>query len=126
MNWPTVFFVSLVCAGMSFAADNKTPLIACNMAAVSSSQRPRYNALMKRLRGSIQGRREIADGYTFELDPKGITMAELGEWITLERLCCSFLTFGLELKNDGATQLSMRGPEGTKTILAEDFPEKAK
>ena len=63
------------------------------MAAISSVQRPRYNDLMKRLRGSIQSRREIADGYTLKLDPKGITMAELGEWITLERLCCSFSDF---------------------------------
>jgi hypothetical protein len=107
---------------MCIAADSKSPLIACNMAAISSAQRSRYDVLMKRLRASIQGRREIADGYTFKMDPKGITMAELGEWITLERLCCSFLTFNVEVKNAGATQLSMRGPEGTKAVLAEDFP----
>ena len=126
MNWPTVLCVSLVFAGISLASDSKPPLIACNMAAISSAQRPRYDSLMKRLRGAIQNRREIADGYTFKLDPKGITMAELGEWITLERLCCSFLTFNVEVKNDGATQLSMTGPEGTKGVLAEDLPERAK
>jgi hypothetical protein len=65
---------------------------------------------MKRLRGSIQGRREIADGYTFKLDPKGMTMVELGEWITMEGQCCSFLTFNVKVKNDGAAQLSMCGP----------------
>ncbi len=105
---------------------NKPQVIACNMAAISSAQRPRYDDLVKRLRGSIQGRREIADGYTFRLDPNRISMAELGEWIALERLCCSFLTFNVEVKSDGATQLSMRGPEGTKAVLAEDFPEKSK
>jgi hypothetical protein len=111
---------------MCLAADGKPPLIACNMAAISSTERPRYNDLTKRLLGSIQNRREIADGYTFKLDPKGIGLSELGEWITLERLCCSFMTFQVEVKNDGATQLTMRGPEGTKTVIAEDFPDKSK
>src|SRR5207248_2763350 len=107
---------------MCIEADSKPPLIACNMAAIGSVQRTRYDVLMQRLRASIQGRREIADGYTFKMDPKGITMTELGEWITLERLCCSFLTFKVEVKDDGATLLSMRGPEGTKAVLAENVP----
>ena len=47
---------------------SKPQVIACNMAAISSAQRPRYDDLVKRLSGSIEGRREIADGYTFRLD----------------------------------------------------------
>jgi hypothetical protein len=126
MNLPTALGAALACTGMCLAADSKPQVIACNMAAISSAQRPRYNDLMKLLRGSIQNRREVADGYAFKLDPKGITMAELGEWIALERLCCSFLTFNVEVKNDGATQLSMRGPDGTKAVLAEDFAKTSK
>jgi hypothetical protein len=102
---------------------SETPsALACDPDAISVTQRPRYNELMKRLHASIQNRSEVSDGYTFKLDPKGITLAELGEWITLERLCCSFLIFNLEVNNDGGTQLSMRGPEGTRAVLAEDFP----
>jgi len=114
----------ILCVGMAVADGQKSPPIACNMKAISAAQRPHYDDLMKKLRGSIRGRTELADGFAYGLDPKGITLQELGDWMTMERLCCPFLTFNLEVKNDGATQLSMRGPEGTKLVLKEDFSAK--
>ena len=114
----------LLCVGMAVSDGQKPPLIACNMNAISKAQRPHYDELMKRLRRSIQDRTELADGFTYKLDPNGIALQQIGDWMALERLCCPFLTFNLEVKNDGMTQLSMRGPEGTKLVLKEDFPAK--
>ena len=93
------------------------------MKAFSAEQRPRYNDLVKRLRIALQSRHELPNGYTYKLDTKGITLPEVAEWITLERLCCPFLTFQLDVKGSGETQLSMTGPTGTKVVLDEEFPK---
>lgn len=55
-----------------------------------------------------------------------MTLPEVAEWITMERLCCPFLTFQLDVKGNGDSQLTMRGPVGAKAVLREEFPEKPK
>jgi hypothetical protein len=64
----------------------------------------------------VQNRTELPDGYSFDLDAS-ISLPEVGEWIALERLCCPFLAFQLDVRPGGATQLTLRGPEGAKAIL---------
>ena len=94
--------------------------IACNIAAISAVQRPRYNELVSRLRAAMQDRSELPDGYTYALNSAKITLPEISEWITMERLCCPFLIFQL----DGAGEvprLTMRGPEGVKALLQQEF-----
>lgn len=44
----------------------------------------------------------------------------------MEPLCCPFLTFQLEVKGNGNSQLTMLGREGAKVILREEFPKKSK
>lgn len=77
---------------------------------------------MKRLRAAVSRPRELADGHTYELDATQITLIEVAEWMTFERLCCPFLVFGLELKPGGVTELTLRGPAGVKAILREELP----
>ncbi len=125
MTLATALCFSLVCAGMCAAAENKAPL-ACNIKAISVAERPRYNDLIKRLRIAVQDRSELSDGYTYKLDTKKITLPEVAEWITMERICCPFLTFQIDVKGNGDSQLTMRGPEGAKAILREELPEKSK
>jgi hypothetical protein len=100
--------------------------LACNIKAISPAERPRYNDLINRLRTAIQDWTELSDGNACRLDPKKMTLLEVAEWITMERLCCPFLTFQLDVKGSEDTQLTMRGPEGTKAILREEFPEKSR
>lgn len=109
---------------MSLAEDANQPL-ACNIKAIHTADRPRYADLMKRLRASVLTQTEAVDGYRYGLDTKTITLPEVAEWITLERLCCPFLTFQLDVKSNGESQLTLRGPEGVKAILAEEFPTKS-
>ena len=122
MTLATLLCLSLLCAGACSAADDIPPL-ACNMKAISATERPRYNDLVKRLRTAVQERIELSDGYAYKLDTKRITLPEVAEWITMERLCCPFLTFQLDVKGNGASQLTLRGPVGAKAILREEFPE---
>jgi hypothetical protein len=62
----------------------------------------------------------LSDGYMYTLDSQYVTVPEVDEWITMEALCCPFLTFA-----HGDGQLTLRGPEGAKAVLREEFPEKA-
>jgi hypothetical protein len=100
--------------------------LACNIRAISAAERPRYNDLIKRLRIAVQDRKELPDGYAYKLDAKKITIQEVAEWITMERLCCPFLGFQLDVMANGESQLATRGPDGAKAILREEFPETSK
>jgi hypothetical protein len=97
--------------------------IACNLKAIGSSERPRYNDLMKRLRTAVRNRRELPNGYAYQLEQKTITLPEVAEWMSLERLCCPFLK--LELFAAGQQTnwlLTLTGPAGVKALLQAEFP----
>src|SRR3954453_16643694 len=97
--------------------------ISCNLKALSPRQRPRYNVLMKRLRAAVRNRKALPDGYAYQLEQEAITLAEVAEWISLERLCCPFLNF--ELCATGRPTdwvLTLTGPEGVKPLLEAELP----
>ena len=124
MSLGTVLCFLLIAVGMSSAADTN-PSLACNLKAINAANRPRYADLMKRLQASVVKQTEIADGYTYVLDAKGMALPEVAEWITMERLCCPFLTFQLDVKSNGDSSLTLRGPDGVKALLREEFPSKS-
>jgi hypothetical protein len=72
------------------------------------------------LRASKQDRREQPDSYSYLLDSSEIGEPEICEWIAMERLCCPFLMFQLERGGTG-WRLKMRGPDGAKALLQEEF-----
>jgi hypothetical protein len=95
--------------------------VACNPAALPD--RARYQTLSNRLRAAISGAAELPDGYTYSLNGNLISLAEMGEWISLECQCCPFLTFELTVSGiDTLYWLNLTGPEGTKAILEQAFP----
>ena len=81
----------------------------------------RYNELVFRLRSAMRDRNELAEGYSYPLDSTKITLAEVSEWITMERLCCPFLIFQLERVGEDS-RLMMRGPDRLKAVLRAEFP----
>ena len=95
--------------------------VACDLKAISAGQRPRYDELVSRLRAAMRDRCELTDGYSYSLDLTNITSSEVAEWIAIERLCCPFLIFQLEGAGE-ASRLTMRGPEGSKAVLRDEFP----
>ena len=125
MALATVLGLSLFCVGVCAAANDSAPL-ACNIRAISAAERPRYNHLIKRLRIAIQDRSELPDGYAYKLNMEKLTLPEVAEWIAMEHLCCPFLRFQLDVKGNGDSQLTLRGPVGVKAILREEFPERSK
>jgi len=101
--------------------DSAVP-IACDLGAFSAAQRERHSALLGRLTGSVLDTQELRDGYAYRFAPEARTLAELGEWISLERACCPFLRFSLEVEpNRGPVWLRLTGSPAVKEFVAATF-----
>ena len=102
----------LIPAGAGAAGEH----FACNMKALTTEQRTEHAKRSKLLLRSIQSRKELPDGYAFRVDPSAIPIEEVARWIALERLCCPFLHFGLDI-DAATTSLRLTGPPGVKEFL---------
>ena len=92
--------------------------IACNMKALDRKQRQRHQLLTAQLHAAVQETSELPDGYSFRLPSDEGTIQRTAEWITLERLCCPFISFGLEVgRESGPLLLRLTGREGVKPFL---------
>jgi hypothetical protein len=92
--------------------------IACNMKALDRKQRQRHRLLTTQLHASVQETRELADGYSFRFPSDEATIQKAAEWVTLERRCCPFITFGIEIGREGGPLLlRLTGREGVKPFL---------
>ena len=121
---PLLALTLLASVGILPTAESAAPVVACNLKAISSAERPRYNDLFMRIRDAARHRSEIANGYAFRLDGKAVHLQDIGEWISMERRCCPFLTFELSASGDTTDcVLKLTGPEGVRAVLQGDFPE---
>jgi hypothetical protein len=94
------------------------PTVACDLMAMDSEQRERYQALRRRLSDDFQEARELEDGYAFKHSSEADVLVALAEYVSLERLCCPFFDFAIEVEHDGGEiWLRMTGPEGAKALL---------
>ncbi len=94
---------------------NESPL-ACNMAALSDEQRKRILVLIKQIRAAGQELRELADGYSLRLPAESEMIKDVSEWITLERLCCPFFPFEMEVEQEGGPMwIRLTGAKALKT-----------
>ena len=97
--------------------DRETPF-ACDMTAIAPEQRGAHIATIERLFRSAQNMRELPDGYAFELPNESDVLLTAAQFITLERLCCPFFGFGIEVEREGGSVwLSLTGREGVKPFI---------
>ena len=97
--------------------------IACNLSAISPAYRLRYKLLAKQVLSAVMGHTELPSGYQYQLNSKLVSLAECAEWISLERLCCPFLTLQLTVTGEQPNWLlTLTGPDGTKPLLDAEFP----
>lgn len=90
----------------------------CNLSALDQQQRKRHNLLANELFPKHLEVKELPDGYRFRFPKNGSLFTELSEWITLEQLCCPFLTLALESQHDqGPIWLTATGENGVKNFL---------
>jgi len=95
----------------------ESPLI-CDLTAMDTAQRTRHRVVAQDLHSAVQELRELADGYALRFSVEPSTIFLVAEFITLERLCCPFLTFMLEVECErGPLWLTLTGREGVKPFL---------
>lgn len=98
-----------------------TPL-ACRPDAMTAMQRQRYSTVRQELSKSILETQELPDGYAFGYAANATTILLLAEFVTLERLCCPFLRFTLELiGTEDKVWLKLTGDEAAKRVLEAGF-----
>ena len=97
--------------------------IACDLNALSAAERDRRIAVLTEVGRTIVGRAELSDGFQLRFDPARLDLAKLGEWIGLERRCCPFLHFRLDIDPAGTASLSLTGGAGVKEFLRSEMGE---
>lgn len=71
------------------------------------------------MKAVLPGIDELADGYRFRYPGSAEWVLRLAEFITLERLCCPFFTFALEVTPDESEAcLTITGSPQAKALLA--------
>jgi hypothetical protein len=101
-------------------AVNESP-IACDMRAIEPTRRAQHVATGKQLFSSVLEIEELPDGYAFSLAGEADTLVEAAEFVSLERLCCPFLGFALEVEPEGGpVRLRLTGREGVKAFIREE------
>jgi hypothetical protein len=97
---------------------------ACNMEAIKSEQRQKHIATAGQLFRAIKSIRELPDGYAFHLPDESDTLQLVTEFISLERLCCPFFGFTVEIEPEGgAVWLQLTGREGVKPFIRAEIGE---
>ena len=104
---------------ISVAAASSHP-IACNMGAMTASERSRHDKLAEKLWSSVLEHRELPNGYAFRLPNS--SWASAAEWVALERKCCPFFSFDLSQEEDqGWVWLRLTGTPEVKAFIASEL-----
>ena len=91
---------------------------ACNLHALSHDERVRHARSTERLHAAVLETRELESGYRFRLAEPAMDLPALAEWVRLERRCCPFFTFAIEVEGGGgATWLALSGAAGVKEFI---------
>jgi hypothetical protein len=99
---------------------NQSPL-ACDMTAIPAEQRPIHLAASRELFSRIRETTELPDGYQFRFTNEASIISGLAEFVTLEKLCCPFLSFAIEVEaENGPVWLRLTGREGVKEFIREE------
>jgi len=94
----------------------------CNVKGLTSAQRARHQELTRLLRGAVLEQRELDDGYGFRIATDRMDLSQVAEWAVLERRCCPFFTFTMELeRREGPTWLRLTGAPGVKAFIRSEL-----
>lgn len=95
--------------------------LACVPGAIPAAERAAHFQLVRHLfSAEVRERRVIDGGYAFRFDAAAFD--DIARWITNERRCCPFLTFGVEVSRAGGpVWVRLTGPEGTRVFLDAEF-----
>ena len=70
----------------------------------------------------IQETRELSNGYEFRFADEPDVLKPLAEFVLLEKLCCPFLRFEIEVEAErGPVWLRLTGREGVKAFIRDEI-----
>ena len=95
--------------------------IACDLSKLTEHQREREKTLLAWFKAETHSASETNEGFIFTLDADPDTFSTLGEFMALERLCCPFLSFRLEVSSEPTARLHVFGEGDAKKIIAAEF-----
>src|SRR4051812_12866403 len=95
---------------------------ACLMNGIEPSAREPHLANARELFASTTDIQELSNGYKFRLPPS--SLLHVARFVELERLCCPFLGFVIEVEREGGeVLLSLTGREGVKDFIKTEISE---
>jgi len=97
------------------------PPIACQLEALDADQRQRQKELLGMVRGKILKTVELPEGFALQVPTDHATFMEVAEWVSLERRCCAFAEFVLEMRLDDTVWVTVTGRPGAKEVLAAEM-----
>lgn len=99
--------------------ETQPPVIACDPSALTPQDYERWmGEIGKQLYGAVQEIQELPNGYAFRLPTEPEMLRLVAEDLNMERLCCSFIRYTLEIEpNRGPFWLRFTGGEGVKEFL---------
>lgn len=97
-------------------------VFACDMSAMAPHERRDHQNVVREIFSAVSAIDDVADGYAFEVPATAELLVRTGEFLTLERLCCPFLSFTIKLPPSAASfRLLVTGPEGVRPFIRAEF-----
>ena len=98
------------------------PPIACDLGALTSEERECGQRLLAEFKARFREPQETENGYIFVIPNESGTLARLGAFLALERICCPFLTFDLAVPaRRGPVTLHVHGEPAAKSFVRSVF-----
>jgi len=105
-------------------SDSRVSPFACRMDAIEADKRPQHIATARHLFSAVGEVKELSNGYAFRLPDEAEVLIRAAEFIALERLCCPFFDFTLEVGREGGhVWLQLTGREGVKPFIRAEIGE---
>jgi hypothetical protein len=95
--------------------------IACDMSALSTDERNRYDVLRRSITSATQERVRTPEGLRLRLNTS-VPLRDVAEWMALERRCCPFLHLRLDLPEDQDNWVELAGSSiAAASFISEEF-----
>ena len=112
----------LIFASASLAQSKPAAPLACDLKAFQPEERKHWRQLLDQLTAAVVEVRELSNGYALDINTRRMSVVEVAQWADLERKCCPFFNFQLDLHgDDGTLWLGLAGLEGVKDFIMLDF-----
>ena len=101
-------------------------ILACRREAgvFPADQKERHAQIYRGIVAAVEEIIELPDGFALCLPSETEMILTVAEFITLERLCCDFLKFGLEVDpGKGPIRLKLTGGPGVKSFLQSELSQ---